>query len=108
ARPRPCSTDQRSAPKKSTASASPIEKENSPASVEGMLPPHMEFASMKRQQSGVRARSAGRGKGMPASRNPRYEQTGSRKTPRAVQSLKETVIGMSLPSSATPRNGNGK
>ena len=61
---------QRSAPKKSTASARPIEKANSPASVEGMLPPHMEFASMKRKQSGARAPSAGPGNGMPAQPQP--------------------------------------
>ena len=73
-----------------------------------MLPPHMEFASMKRKQSGVRAPSAGPGKGMPASRSPRYEQTGQQEDAEAVQSLKDTVIGMSLPSSATPTNGSGK
>jgi hypothetical protein len=57
-------------PKKSTVSERPSESENSPASVEGMFPPHMLFASMKVKHSVATEPIAGPGKGALSSRSP--------------------------------------
>ena len=70
----------RSVPRKSNASASPSENVNSPASVEGMLPPHIEFASMKMKHSEASAPSAGPGNGTP--RQPEPEVRADRREER--------------------------
>jgi hypothetical protein len=70
-RPLPVLIVLRSAPTNRTASAKPMEKVNSPASVDGMLPPHIEFASMNRKQSVLSAPSAGPGNGTRSSRRQR-------------------------------------
>ena len=88
------STVRRSVPTKSTASAVPSEKANSPASVEGMLPPHIEFASMKMKGSVPSAASAGPGNGTAAKRSERYAHTGSRNVPSCEPSLKATLSGI--------------
>src|SRR5690349_4165661 len=90
------------------ASDTPSEKVNSPASVEGMLPPHIELASRKRKQSGASAPSAGPGNGTRARRRDRYEQTGRRTMPSTVTSLNAMGNGIACETSAQMMKGSGK
>ncbi len=71
ATPRPVSAVWCRVPKKSTVSDSPSESENSPASVDGMFPPHMLFASMKVKHSVAMEPMAGPGNGTRSPRSPK-------------------------------------
>jgi hypothetical protein len=74
----------------------------------GMLPPHIEFASMKMNMSEASAPSAGPGNGMPPSRREKYAHGGSRNVPSTVPILKATLSCIASESAAIATNGSGK
>ena len=91
-----------------TASAKPRLWLNSPASVLGMLPPHIEFPSLNRKSVVAAAATAGSGNGKPMARNDTMLESGMRNVPVTVTSLKAMLNGTTSDRHTTISAGSRK
>jgi hypothetical protein len=82
--------------------------ENSPVSVLAMVPPQIGFSSRNRKTVAAAAPSSGEGSESPSSGGRRRRAAGSRKTPRAVPSLKAAGKPRSGASAEITTKGSGK
>ena len=79
-----------------------------PARVLGILPPHMEFPSIKRNERENKAPVTGMGNSCLRKRKKKYVQRGSKKVPITVVNLKAICSGITHDNTVMIRNGNGK
>ena len=91
-----------------TANAKPMLWANSPASVLGMLPPHIEFPSLNRNIRLAAAPTAIAGARYPRARSASTVVTGRRNEPVAVTTLKAALKGTTRDNARMSSEGGRK